>query len=84
MIDYETYKGVLNSEEYFEVLSLLRENGITYSDIGFGFDRYYFNRGLYRLDPAGVHLIFVMDFVRPFKCRYLSCTDCRPEFRLTL
>jgi len=77
-------KGLLGSGEYFKVLTLLKSHGISYKDMAFGFDRYYFNEGLYRLAGNDVFLIYTLGLHVPFRCAYLKCSDCDYRLRLSL
>jgi hypothetical protein len=78
------HKGLLNSSKYFEVLKLFKHYGINYCSHHFGFDRYYFNEGLYRITPDKVYLVFAFNMFVPMKCQHLSLQDCHPRLRLQL
>ena len=81
---YENFKGLLKTGEYHEVLDLLRQRGITYRDIGFGFDRFFFDKGLYRITHDTVYLIYSFSPARPHACACLSYRDQHVNFRPTL
>ena len=76
--------GLLDSKSYFKVLSLLRRHGIAYSDIGFGFERFYYSNGLYRVSNGRVSMVYSLGLYTPFRCEYLDCSECPPELRLKL
>ena len=81
---YAHFKGMLRSKDYDEVMALLAEIGITYIDVGFGFDKFYFDEGLYRLTSDTAYLIYGFNMYRPVKCECLSFRDCHPKFRPVL
>jgi len=76
--------GILDSRNYLKALVLLKKYGITYRDIGYGFDRYYWYSGLYRVSGDTGHLIYAFDTHMPIKIRNLDYRECPASMRIRL
>jgi len=76
--------GILDSKNYRKALALLRACGIQYKDVGFGFDRYYWYNGLYRVSGGKVFLIYAMNIVLPYTGDSIDCRESVYSKRLGL
>jgi len=81
MKSIESFQGLLDSTNYRRIQNYLKSKGISYHDRSNGIEIHYWNNGLYRISGSIIHLIFVLRFAVPFKCKYLSCKHCPADFR---
>ena len=59
--------GILDYKNYTKALKLLKKQGINYVDIGVGFDRYYWYRGIYRVTKNKVYMIYTFGSLLPYR-----------------
>jgi len=78
---YTYFRGYLLTRQYTDVLEILRQEGVTYRDTRFGFDRFYYDDGLYRVSADKVFAIYSFSIARPHKCTCLSFRDMAFQFR---
>ena len=78
---HEKFKGYLLSAEYAEVLKTLRAAGVVYVDAYFGWSRYFWDKGLYRVTKRTVYPIFSFCIHRPHDCQCLSFREMAFKLR---
>jgi len=76
--------GILDSRNYFKAIALLKRHGISYFDIGFGFDRFFWYNGLYRVAGDKVFLIYTFGPLIPHNSQCIDFRECPFKLRLGL
>jgi len=76
--------GILDSKNYYRAVAVLKRHGIRYADKGFGFDRYYWYSGLYRVSGGIIYKIYADETYLPFRGICLDSRECPVKLRSRL